>query len=113
MHEHHIVEKICNDAIILAKRKNASKVTKIFLTIGELKGLEESSVKLYFENLSDGTILEGAELFINYIKPELRCPKCGKNFLKEKKSFNCPICQTEGAPTEIGKELFIEKIETN
>lgn len=68
MHEYHIVEKIVNQAAEKAKSEGASRVTKITLALGELSGFAESSVRLYFETISEGTAAEGAELIINPIR---------------------------------------------
>lgn len=65
MHEYHIVEGVVKQAISKAQEANASKVTRVNLVMGRMSGLAEASVRMYFENFSKGTILEGAELIIS------------------------------------------------
>ena len=48
---------------------------------------------------------------IKRIKPKLKCPKCGELFERRPMSFACPVCGTDGGPTDIGKEFYIESIE--
>ena len=68
MHEHHIVEKIINQVAEKAKNEGVSKITKVSLALGELSGLAESSVRLYFETISIGTAAEGAELIVKPLR---------------------------------------------
>ena len=41
----------------------------------------------------------------------VKCPKCGELFERKPMSFACPKCGTDGEPTEIGKEFYIDTIE--
>lgn len=56
-----------------AKASDASRVTRVTLVMSETSGLKEAPVRSYFENLSRGTLLEGAELVI---KPSGSKPGC-------------------------------------
>ena len=60
MHEYHIVESIVKAVREKAEKENASRVTLVRLALGDRAGLEESSIKLYFETISQGTLLEAA-----------------------------------------------------
>lgn len=64
MHEYHMVEEIINQIINKAKQNAADKITKVSLVIGKLSGVEESSVRLYFESIVKGTNLENSQLII-------------------------------------------------
>lgn len=64
MHEYHIVEALVKQILESAKNNRASKVAKVNLALGELSGLEASSIQLYFENIAKGTLAEGAQLCI-------------------------------------------------
>ena len=45
-------------------------------------------------------------------KPRIvRCPACGALFERKPMSFACPECGTDGHPTDIGKEFYIDSIE--
>jgi hydrogenase nickel incorporation protein HypA/HybF len=112
VHEKHQVEKIVQEAIVLAAAKNATGVRKVWLVIGDLLGFDEMSVRMYFELMAESTILEGAELEIVWARGQLNCPACEKNFEKKGSDLNCPDCGKQGTPTEIGKEFYIEDIET-
>lgn len=111
MHEHHIVESIVKQAIEKAKESHALKVSGVVLVMGELSGFKEQSVRFYFENLSKGTLLEGAELVVKSLPAKLKCQKCGIIFEHKKVEFNCPECRTSGVLIESGRELYIESLE--
>ena len=44
-------------------------------------------------------------------KTYLRCNKCGRLFTKQLLTFDCPYCDGQGEPSELGKEFFIKSIE--
>jgi len=111
MHEYHVMEKIVRTAEETAKRSNALKVLKVSLAVGKLTGFEDGSIRLYFETLAKGTILEGSELFIRHIEPKFKCASCDTLFDCKGSNFACTKCGQPGSPTEIGKEFYIEDME--
>lgn len=112
MHEHHEAVHIIEHAIEEAKERGANKVTKINLVIGESSGFSPEAVKLNFELASEGTICEGAEIAVKHVKTMLRCPNCNELFARRPFHFECPHCGTDGVPSEVGKEMAIESVET-
>jgi hydrogenase nickel incorporation protein HypA/HybF len=108
MHEQHQVQKLINDIVAEARGKGIPKVTELTVVMGDLLGFDEGSVRLYFEMLGEGTLLEGARISFRKVPGELHCPKCRKDFLKKGSALNCPVCGTQGIPTEKGKEFFAE-----
>lgn len=111
MHEYPITEqmiKICNKH---CKEAGADRVTKVKLVVGDRSGCVSESIQMYFDVISEGTPCEKAELEIIRVRSKLKCPACGEMFERELLSFACPKCGTDGEPTEIGKEFYIEEIE--
>jgi hydrogenase nickel incorporation protein HypA/HybF len=111
MHEYHIVEGILAQIIQTAKNNHAAKVSKVSLVMGELSGFEDSSIRLYFDNLSQGTIVQGAELMIKTLPAKLKCAKCDMVFERRNKGLNCPKCGSPGTLLRTGNGLYIENIE--
>lgn len=111
MHEFHIIEAIVKQVIDSAKDNRASKVTKANLVMGEFSGFEESSIRLYFENISSGTLLEGAQLNIKTLPAKFKCEKCNIIYEREGREFNCPSCGSAGVLERGAKGLYIENIE--
>lgn len=111
MHECSVTEQLVSIAKSHAESANAVSVKKVSVVVGEVTGYMADSLRFYFTLLSRDTILEGAELDVRYIKPRIRCPKCGLLFYREKFSFDCPTCKIPGEMTKEGTEFFIDSIE--
>lgn len=111
MHEYHIVEGVVKQILEKAKNSNAKKITKVTLVLGELSGLQEESIRAYFDSLSKENLLEGAELAIKHVKSKLKCKDCGTIFEHERSDFNCPKCCSLGILLNSGKEFYIDNIE--
>jgi len=111
MHELPITEHIIEIAEKHCRENGGSRVLRVDLVIGDYSGYVGSSVQMYFDVISRGTVCEGAQVHIEHVKPRLRCPSCGELFERELLSFACPKCGTDGEPTEIGKEFYIDTIE--
>ena len=111
MHEYPITCEIIRIAEEHGIKNNASKIKKVVLVVGEYSGFVGDSIEMYFNEISKGTLCEGAEITIEHITPKLRCTKCGQLFEREFLSFNCTLCGGIGEPTEIGKEFYVDYIE--
>ncbi len=111
MHEYPITQQIVKIVDEAARKQHASRVSKITLVVGELSGFVGDSIHLYFDIISKGTVAEGAEFSITYIKSKLLCENCLEHFERQMYSFACPRCGTDGVPTDIGKEFYIQDIE--
>ena len=110
MHEYPVTVQIVEIASETA-RKNNGRVRRIDLVVGEDSGFIGESIQMYFDVIAEGTFCEGAQLFIEGVKPQLRCDACGKLFERKRFSFQCPFCGGDGSPTEIGKEFYVKSVE--
>lgn len=111
MHEYPITKRIIEIADEFAKKDKAVKVKKINLIVGDYSGYVASSIELYFDIIAEGSLCENAELNITRVQPKLKCDNCGELFIRKPFSFQCPFCDGEGSPTDIGKEFYIKSIE--
>lgn len=111
MHDYHEAMHIIEYATEQAKKEQQEKVSKVYLVIGESSSYSADSIRMYLEQNWEGTVCEGAELVVRPVKAQLRCPSCGKLFDRVPFHYNCPDCGTEGEPSEIGKEMEIERVE--
>ena len=106
-----MVEGMVRQVLDAAAEKGASRITRIRIGLGELSGLEDSSVRLYFESAAEGTIAESAELVIDRTRAELKCSACGEVFERKKDQFNCPECGSASLSVLSGKEMTLRDIE--
>ncbi len=112
MHEYHGAVQIIEHAQDLCRERKHNQVNKIQLVIGAASGYTFEVVKEYFEDVSKGTVCEGAEITVRMADVMLRCPNCNELFVKRLLQYNCPICNTPGNPTEAGKEMAIDFMES-
>jgi len=111
MHELPITQQIVKMATERGLEAGASKVERIRLVVGERSGYISESIQMYFDIISEGTLCEGALLEIEAVRPKLKCPACGTIFVRKPMRFDCPACGTDGEPTDIGREFYIDSIE--
>lgn len=111
MHEYPITQQIIKICEKQCKEAEAAAVKSVHLVVGERSGYVAESVKMYFDIISEGTACHGAEIVITQTRSKLRCPSCGELFERELLSFACPKCGTDGEPTDIGREFYVDYIE--
>jgi hydrogenase nickel incorporation protein HypA/HybF len=111
MHDYHKAKDMVEYAESKCKELGKTKVTRIFMTVGDSSGYSAESILMYFKEVSEGTVCEGAEVIITPVKSMLICPSCGKEFPRKIMDYACPDCKTEGLPGKKGTEISIEGIE--
>ena len=111
MHDYHKAKDIVEYAEAKAKEMGKTKVTKVFVKVGESSGYSAESIELFFREVSEGTVCEGAQLVITNVRSMLECPSCGEVFPRKLLQYACPKCGTEGKPGKIGTKIEIEGIE--
>lgn len=107
MHEYKLTQNIVETAVQCAGNK---KVKKIVLAVGESSGILDESIKMYFDEIAENTVCEGAVVETEPVKTMLKCTKCGKFFERKPFSFECE-CGGEGEPTKTGTEFYVKYIE--
>ncbi len=112
MHEYHGAVQMIEHAQDMCRERGHNKVNKLQLLIGEASGYTFEVVKEYFDDAAIGTVCEGAELSVRKTDVMLRCPKCNELFPKRILMYDCPICGTPGNPTDAGKEMTIDYMES-
>jgi hydrogenase nickel incorporation protein HypA/HybF len=111
MHEYPITIRIIEIAQEVAEKNHAKSIQQINLVVGDYSGYVASSIELYFDIIAEGSLAKNAKLNIERVVPQLKCNSCGGLFERKPFSFQCPNCNGEGSPTDIGKEFYIKSIE--
>jgi len=111
MHELSIVEAMVEMILGKAKEVNATRVTRVYLVIGELSGVLNDAVELYFAILTKDTVAAGAELFFQRPPTLVRCRNCGTEYSPENLKIICPKCKEGKIEIISGKELYIDNID--
>ncbi len=112
MHELSIVEQMVSMVLEQANAVKAKKVQRVYLVIGELSGVLNDAVELYFAILTKDTIAAGAELFFTRPPTLVRCRACGTEYSPENMKIVCPNCKEQKIEIISGRELYIDSLDT-
>lgn len=110
MHEMSLVHRIIDIAQNHAVQNNATKITKIVLTLGSLSGVMYESLMFSFNIAIQNTMLEYAEICVNNIPAKGKCQHCHHEYLLSSLYDECPICQSKNPFILQGKEFVISSI---
>ncbi len=111
MHELPVTESILSITLRHATTHNATKVTDIYLVIGEWSSIIDDSIQFHWDILSDGTIAKGANLHFERIAVELHCRSCAHTYAPTDRNLICPKCESARVKVMKGDEFNIDSIE--
>ena len=95
MHELSVTQSLLKLAVEHAEAAKATRVTDIYIEIGQLSSYVDESVQFYWELIGKGTVAQGAKLHIHRVPMELECRDCGTCFRPKGASFECPKCKSD------------------
>jgi hydrogenase nickel incorporation protein HypA/HybF len=110
MHELSVTQSILDIAIEHAEKAGASRISQIDLIIGEMSGIVNESVSLYFDYLSKDTIAAGATLAFEPRPTVFCCQDCGTTYHPESFEWDCPACESINFEILSGREFQIASI---
>ena len=110
MHELAVTENLLEITIRHAKQANASKVTDLFIVVGQLSSIIGDSVQFYWDLISVGTPAEKAKLHFDRREAKFKCLSCEQVFVPLSDSFVCPSCSNEKVKVISGNEFYLESI---
>ena len=111
MHEAGVAQAIVRIAKESAQGAGAGKIFSVQVEIGDLRAVEDESLRFFFEIFAKGTALEGAKLEIEHIPIRAYCTKCRRNIEVERTIFACPLCGSFQISPLGGQELRVRSIE--
>jgi len=111
MHELSITENILEIALKHAIKANASKISNIYLVIGQLSSILDDSVQFYWDMISEGTIAQGAMLHFKRIPIIMSCKHCKEQYTPSSNSYECPACKSKQVIILQGEEFYLEAID--
>jgi hydrogenase nickel incorporation protein HypA/HybF len=110
MHEVSIIQELLDIVQNTAIENNLTKIDKIHLKIGELSGVLEDSLRFAYDCISNDTLANGSELFIETVEATGRCNRCNITFKIEHFNKLCPQCSKFCDSILSGYELSIYSI---
>jgi len=111
MHEMGIAQNILDIAVAAARKEGASKITRINLVAGELRGIEPMQLTFCFAVVARDTIAGNAYLDIETVPVSGYCNECQTNFSIEDYAYVCPQCGSVKIEVTGGTELRLKDIE--
>ncbi len=121
MHETAIGMSVVETVLAEAGKKNALKVSKVELEIGELTFLGTEQLEFWIRNGFDDTIAAEAEIVFRSAPARINCDACGyEGGLPRKEDpadhlilpvFSCPECGSTKITITSGRDAFIRSIE--
>lgn len=89
---------------------NGRRVLRVALDIGRLSGVMTEAIRFCFDEVANGTLVEGAFLDIREIDGRARCRHCGAEFATPDLYTAC-VCGAFDIERLRGEELTIKSIE--
>ncbi|MCX8061108.1 MAG: hydrogenase maturation nickel metallochaperone HypA [Anaerolineales bacterium] len=111
MHELAVTQSILGVVLDHAAKANATKVTKIYLVIGDLSSIVDESVQFYWEIIAKDTLAEQAELVFQRVAATFRCLECQTVYQLDGQAVFCPSCGSSRIEVLGGEEFYIEAID--
>jgi len=113
MHEMGITQGILSAAFEAAENAGETRITEIHISVGELTEVVEFALQFAFEALTPETMAEGATLVVTMIPARSHCNDCGIDYDHDRFQMICPECGSFDVALLQGRELQIDRIETD
>ena len=111
MHELSIVNSLIDLCEQNAKIHNAKKITKVYVKIGKLSGIEPHFFHITFDTFKQNSICENAELIMNIEGLKIACFECGSISELDINEFVCPKCKSIEIKTIEGEDMMLQSLE--
>jgi hydrogenase nickel incorporation protein HypA/HybF len=111
MHEMGIAQNILEIAVEAASKEGATRITRIDLVAGELRGIVPMQLTFCFGIVARDTIASGAYLNVEEVPVTAHCEDCQADFTVEEYQYLCPKCGSPRIKVTGGTELRVKDIE--
>ncbi len=111
MHELSVTQSILDIALRHGEEAGASRITHLYLVLGDLSTIVDDSVQFYWDIISRGTMAEGAQLHFQRVPATLRCLGCQMTFSPDGQDFACPDCGSLQVMVVDGDQFYLDSIE--
>ncbi len=110
MHEYSLVEALVRRVEEEARRRNATAVHRLRVSVGELAGVEPELFRTAYETFRAGTVCANAALELVTHPARWSCPSCGKTFDRGA-VLRCEACAQPAQLAADGDALLLDAIE--
>ncbi|WP_169752328.1 hydrogenase maturation nickel metallochaperone HypA [Campylobacter mucosalis] len=111
MHELSIAQNLLLLCEQNAQKQNASKITKIFIKIGRLSGVEPHYLESAFSVVKAQSVCDEAELTVHIQDVVIKCKKCLEQSTLSENEFICPKCGSNELEIVDGEDMYLMRLE--
>ncbi len=111
MHEMSLAEGVLQLIEDAAREQGFSKVTTVWLEIGQLAGVEVEAMKFCFDAVTRGSVAEGAQLEVVGNPGVGWCMQCSATVALSELFGACPQCGTYQVQATGGTEMRVKELE--
>ncbi|HLF91003.1 MAG TPA: hydrogenase maturation nickel metallochaperone HypA [Anaerolineales bacterium] len=111
MHELTVTQNLLELAERYGTEAGATRVTDLYLVIGQLSSFVDESLQFYWDMISEGTLCSGAALHFQRVPAWFACQQCGTEYPLERELECCPACNSPRITLLRGDEFRLESIE--
>jgi hydrogenase nickel incorporation protein HypA/HybF len=111
MHELYATQAILEKALEKAAEAKARRITGLHIVVGEISTYVDDSVQFYWDEISKGTLAEGAQLHFRRVSAQFQCMACFTTYLPAEGEILCPSCGSTGAKILAGEEFYMEALD--
>lgn len=111
MHELSVTENILEISLKHAEKSGATKITDVYLVIGDLATIIDDSVQFYWDIITENTIAQGAQLHFERLPVKMSCILCSEEFTPASEIYECPKCGGVQLKVISGEEFYLSAID--
>lgn len=108
MHELALVNALITAVTEDASGRGLKKVTFCRIVVGKLNAVSTEVLSFALENLSRGTMLEGACFELHREKASGECADCRHSFVPVPPFFLCPSCGSGKTVLTGGRQVYVD-----
>jgi hydrogenase nickel incorporation protein HypA/HybF len=110
MHEYSLVESLVRRVEEEARRRAATRIHGLKVSVGELAGVDPELFRTAYETFRAGTLCEEASLEVVTFPAAWACPGCGKAIARGER-LQCEACGVPAKLSERSDALLLESID--
>jgi hydrogenase nickel incorporation protein HypA/HybF len=111
MQELALAESILQTALAHASRVGARRIARLQVAIGQLSAMVVDLIQSHWDDISRGSLAEGARLDFRQELTRLLCLACDRLYMPRGRDLACPSCHSTRFKVISGHESRVEAIE--
>ena len=111
MHELSVCMALLDQVTAIAEERDASRVTRVELTVGPLSGIEIDLLETAWPIASAGTLADEAAFVVTSTPVVVQCNACGAETSAQSNRLVCGQCGSHQTRVVSGEEMILQRLE--